>query len=106
MFVLSEFTFLFTSYNVEYRVWDRKDKQYIFFISELSAINLSIPVQNGRDKATGASARSLVDSFDSMIQEFCTSFAKFLCTYSTRVKLYEQLSEVKQKVSSVSNIFS
>ncbi|XP_027211360.2 protein phosphatase 1 regulatory subunit 21 [Penaeus vannamei] len=70
---------------------------------KLSASNLSIPVQNGRDKATGSSARSLVDSFDSMIQEFCTSFAKFLCTYSTRVKLYEQLSEVKQKLMDALN---
>ncbi|KAK7082536.1 hypothetical protein SK128_023092 [Halocaridina rubra] len=60
--------------------------------------NLGIPVQNGREKTSGVSTKSLVESFDTLIQELCNSFARFLCCFSTRVKLYEYSSEVKLKL--------
>ena len=73
-------------------------------ISDSPSYNLNIPVQNGKDRVPpSSSARSLVESFDTLIQELCDSFAKFLCCYSTRVKLYEYSSEVKLKVSVLCN---
>lgn len=60
--------------------------------------NLNIPVQNGRDRSPSITARSLVDTFDSLIQEMSDSFAKFLCSYSTRVKLDESSTEIQQKL--------
>ncbi|KAK3865309.1 hypothetical protein Pcinc_029079 [Petrolisthes cinctipes] len=66
--------------------------------SEPPSSNLSIPVQNGRDKSLTVTARNLIDSFDALIQELSESFAKFLCCYSTRVKQYQQETEVQQKL--------
>lgn len=60
--------------------------------------SLNIPVQNGREKSSSFTARSLVDTFDGLIQEMSQTFAKFLCTYSTRVKLHDHQSDVKQKL--------
>ncbi|XP_045621912.1 protein phosphatase 1 regulatory subunit 21 [Procambarus clarkii] len=64
----------------------------------VASSNLDIPVQNGRDRSPSFTARSLVDSFDNLIQEMSKSFAKFLCSYGTRVKLYEYSSEIQEKL--------
>lgn len=66
--------------------------------------SLNIPVQNGREKSSSLTARNLVDTFNGLIQEMSQTFAKFLCTYSTRVKLHDHQSDVKQKVC-ISNIY-
>ncbi|XP_063871996.1 protein phosphatase 1 regulatory subunit 21-like [Scylla paramamosain] len=60
--------------------------------------SLNIPVQNGREKSPSYTARSLVDTYDGLIQDMSKSFAKFLCSYSTRVKHHHQQSEVQQKL--------
>ncbi|XP_045125934.1 protein phosphatase 1 regulatory subunit 21-like isoform X2 [Portunus trituberculatus] len=60
--------------------------------------SLNISVQNGREKSPSYTARSLVDTYDSLIQDMSKSFAKFLCSYSTRVKYHHQQSEVQQKL--------
>lgn len=65
---------------------------------QVSSSSVDIPVQNGRDKAPSITAKCVVDSFDGLIQDMSSSFAKFLCCYSTRVRLYEHSSEVQQKL--------
>ncbi|KAG0729651.1 Protein phosphatase 1 regulatory subunit 21 [Chionoecetes opilio] len=60
--------------------------------------SLNIPVQNGKEKSATYTARSLVDTYDGLIQEMSKLFAKFLCSYSTRVKHHDLQSEVQQKL--------
>ncbi|XP_042207917.1 protein phosphatase 1 regulatory subunit 21-like isoform X2 [Homarus americanus] len=74
---------------------DKSDPHRAF---EVVSRSLNIPVQNGRDRAPSVTARSLVDSFDNLIQVLSDTFAKFLCSYSTRVKLYDQSSEIQLKL--------
>ncbi|XP_066989294.1 protein phosphatase 1 regulatory subunit 21-like [Macrobrachium rosenbergii] len=65
---------------------------------QLLSYALDIPVQNGREKVPSTSAKSLVESFDGLIQELCDLCAEFLHCYSRRIKLCEQSSEVKVKL--------
>lgn len=77
-----------------------------FIISAPGSSSLNIPVQNGKEKPSSFTAKSLVDVFDGLIQEMSELFAKFLCSYSTRVTLHDQRSDVKQKVSRISVTFN
>ncbi|XP_068224405.1 protein phosphatase 1 regulatory subunit 21-like isoform X1 [Palaemon carinicauda] len=65
---------------------------------QMPSYSLDIPMQNGREKPSPTSARSLVESFDGLIRELCDLCAEFLLCYSRRIKLYDRSSEVKLKL--------